>query len=176
MRSRNSYGNRMQFSQPRQYQGGFGGNNQQKGFTHQNPKAFVPVQKISPAQMDERRKKGLCYSCDAKWSKGHVCAVPKLFLIEEVEEDSITVEEIVEKEEKDPRKLFMDQEPEISLNAIIGTHNPKTMRMIGIIKSQQVIIFIYSGSTHKFVDEQVAKMIGIKSTNKDVIKVRIANC
>jgi hypothetical protein len=86
--------------------------------------------------MDERRKKGLYYSCDAKWSRGHVCDAPKLFLIEEVEKDSIIVEEIVEKEEEDLGKNFMDQEPEISLNAITGTPNPKTMRMIGIIKGQ----------------------------------------
>jgi hypothetical protein len=85
--------------------------------------------------MDERRKKEMCYSCDAKWSRGHVCDALKLFLIEEVEEDSITVEEIVEKAEEDPeKKKFMDQEPEMSLNAITGTLNPKTMRMIGIIK------------------------------------------
>jgi hypothetical protein len=175
VRSGNAYGNRMQYSQPKQYQGGFGGNNQQKGSSHENPKAFVPIQKISPAQMDERRKKGLCYSCDAKWSRGHVCDTPKLFLIEEIEEDSITVEEIVEKEEEDPGKYFMDQEPEISLNAITGTPNPKTMRMIGVIKGQQVTILIDSGSTHNFVDEQVAKLIGLKSTSKNVIKVRIAN-
>jgi hypothetical protein len=58
--------------------------------------------------------------------EGHVCDAPKLFLIEEVEEDSITVEEIVEREEEDPGKIFMDQEPEISLNAITGSPNPKT--------------------------------------------------
>jgi hypothetical protein len=120
----------------------------------------VPIQKISPAQMDERRKKGLCYSCDAKWSRGHVCDAPKLFLIEEVEEDYITVKEIVEKEEEDPGKIFIGQEPEMSLNAITKTPNPKTMRMIGMIKGQHVTILIDSGSTHNFVDEQMAKLIG----------------
>jgi hypothetical protein len=85
------------------------------------------------------------------------------------------MEEIGEKEEEDPRKFFMDQELEISLNAIIETPNPKTMRMIGIIKGQQVTILIDLGSTHNFVDEQVAKLIGLKSTSKNVIKVRIAN-
>jgi hypothetical protein len=54
--------------------------------------------------MDERRKNEMCYSCDAKWSRGHVCDALKLFLIEEVEEDSIIVEEIVEKAEEDPEK------------------------------------------------------------------------
>jgi len=45
----------------------------------------VPVQKISPLQMEERRKKGLCYNCDSKWNPGHRCVAPKLFLLEHVE-------------------------------------------------------------------------------------------
>jgi hypothetical protein len=49
------------------------------------PKAVVPVQKISPLQMEERRKKGLCYNCDSKWNPGHRCVAPKLFLLEHVE-------------------------------------------------------------------------------------------
>jgi hypothetical protein len=82
----NSFGSRVQFyNSPRQNRGGFKGNNQSKRFVNDNPKAIVPVQKISHAQMDERRKKRLCFSCDDKWSRGHVCTVPKLLLIEEVE-------------------------------------------------------------------------------------------
>ena len=30
-------------------------------------KARVPIQKITSTQMEERRKKGLCYCCDEKW-------------------------------------------------------------------------------------------------------------
>jgi hypothetical protein len=58
------------------------GSNPTKGL---NPnQALVPVQKITQAQMEDSRKRGLCYSCDTKWTRGHVCAVPKLFLIEAV--------------------------------------------------------------------------------------------
>jgi hypothetical protein len=79
--------------------------------------------------MEDRRKRGLCYSCDVKWSRGHVCEGPKLFLIEEVESEDIeeldeaTLEEVVE------------EEHEISLNAITGTPTPKTMRLVGWVKN-----------------------------------------
>jgi hypothetical protein len=76
--------------------------------------------------MDERRRKGLCYSCDANWSRGHVCVVPKLSLIEVVEEQVISID----KEEEDPGQFFLDEEPKISLNAITGTPNSKTMRLL----------------------------------------------
>ena len=54
VRSGNAYCNRMQYSQPKQYRGGFGGNNQQKGSSNENPKAFVPIQKISPGIVLEK--------------------------------------------------------------------------------------------------------------------------
>jgi len=135
-----------------------------------NSWALVPVQKISSAQMEERRKNGLCYSCDAKWNIGHVCeGGPKLFLIEEVETEEL--------EELDAATLkeVVEEEPEISLNAITGTPTPKTMRIVGWVKGQQVIVLIDSGSTHNFLDENFAAVLGVKPKGQEAIKVKIAN-
>jgi len=139
-------------------------------------KALVPVQKISQAQMEERHRKGLCYSCNAKWSRGHVCeGGPKLFLLEEMEEvedvdpASLVVEELVSNANN------TETDPEISLNAITGTPTPKTMRLIGVLKNQQVIILIDSGSTHNFLDSKLAALLGLMPKNEEVIRVKVAN-
>jgi hypothetical protein len=97
----------------------------QGGFSHGQPKGG-----------DTSR---LCYSCDAKWSRGHVCEGPKLFLIEEVLTDEI--------EENDEATLVetVEEEPEISLNAITGTPTPKTMRLLGRLLNHKVIVVIDSG-------------------------------
>ena len=42
----------------------------------------LPLQRLSPAQMEERRKKGLCFNCDEKFQLGHHCKSAKLFLLE----------------------------------------------------------------------------------------------
>jgi hypothetical protein len=74
--------------------------------------------------MDERRRKGLCYSCDAKWIRGYVCTVPKLFLIEEIVGQKEVADMVaVDRGEEDPGQFFLDAKPEISLNAITGTPN-----------------------------------------------------
>jgi hypothetical protein len=94
------------------------------------PKATVPVHKISQTQMEDRRKKGLCYNCDAKWKYGHKCQNPKLFLLEGLEEleDNPTLET----ENEDLMDFSYDEEkPEISLHAITGSNHPNTMRLIG---------------------------------------------
>ena len=45
----------------------------------------LPIKRISPAQMEERKKKGLCYNCDEKWAPGHKCKSAMLFLLDYVE-------------------------------------------------------------------------------------------
>ena len=48
------------------------------------PRTKVPLQRLIGAQMEERRKQGLCYNCDEKWQMGHKCKGAKLFLLEEI--------------------------------------------------------------------------------------------
>ena len=38
--------------------------------------------RLTPQQLEEKRAKGLCYSCDSKYTKGHKCAEKKLFYID----------------------------------------------------------------------------------------------
>jgi hypothetical protein len=141
-----------------------------------NPnQALVPVQKITQAQMDERRRKGLCYTCDSKYTRGHVCQVPRLFLIEVVDKNVDTGGHTEPPPEEDPGEFFLEEFPEISLNAITGSPSPKTMRIVGFIKLHRVVILIDSGSTHNFVDTKLAATLGIRPTGQDNILVRIAN-
>jgi hypothetical protein len=85
--------------------------------------------------MEERRRKGLCYSCNSKWTRGHVCQVPKLFLIEMVDKEDGKAMIAEPPGEEDPGEFFLEEFPKISLHAITGTPSPKTMRIIGFIKT-----------------------------------------
>ena len=38
--------------------------------------------RLTPLQLEEKRAKGLCYSCDSKYTKGHKCAKKKIFYID----------------------------------------------------------------------------------------------
>lgn len=136
---------------------------------------MVLVQKITQAQAEERRRKGLCYSCDSKWTRGHVCAVPKLFLIEAVEEEAGNQSKDLDKGEEDKGEFFLEEFPEISLNAITGAPSPRTMRIIGILKHQVAVILIDLGSTHNFVDTKLGASLGIRPLIQDEIRVKVAN-
>jgi hypothetical protein len=142
---------------------------------NQPSQALVPVQKITQTQMEDRRKRGLCYYCDVKWTRGHVCSTPKLFLLEAVEKEEERPGKTPEPAEEDPGDFFLEEFPEISLNAITGTPSPKTMRLIGIVRYGKAIILIDSGNTQNFVDTKLAATLGIHSLQHDGITVQVAN-
>jgi hypothetical protein len=103
------------------------GNKGELGFPKGGVKQNLPIQKISQAQMEERRRKGLCYYCDEKYNPSHRCLKGKIYLMEGcelVQEEPVTNAEIdwgdqghKELEEED---LWGFDQPEISLHAIIG--------------------------------------------------------
>lgn len=43
--------------------------------------------RLKPQQLEEKRSKWLCYSCDRKYTKGHKCVENKLFYIDCEEEE-----------------------------------------------------------------------------------------
>ena len=43
--------------------------------------------RLTPQKLEEKRAKGLCYSCDRKYTKFHKCAEKKLFYIDCEEEE-----------------------------------------------------------------------------------------
>ena len=49
--------------------------------------------RLTPQKSEEKKSKGLCYSCDRKYTKGHKCVEKKLFYIYCEEEEEIEEEE-----------------------------------------------------------------------------------
>ncbi|KAG2689172.1 hypothetical protein I3760_09G128300 [Carya illinoinensis] len=141
------------------------------------PNAIVPVHKISQTQMKDRREKGLCYHCDSKWNPGHRCNSPKLYLIEEVEEDNPPLDHDTGQVSKEEVVEILDKGkcPEISLHAILGSSNPKTMRIRGKIGNQSVTILIDSGSTHNFLDPAILNRVPLTIHEEERVNVKVAN-
>lgn len=50
-------------------------------------------------------------------------------------------------------------DPEISLHALTGSLNLKTMSVVGKVGGQKVVILIDSRSTHNFLDPSIVKRV-----------------
>jgi hypothetical protein len=108
------------------------------------PFAPLKIQKLTQAEMDERKIKGLCYNCDDKYFPGH-------------DDDTSPTPESPETSEINPPSDPPAEEPIISLNALTGFSTPQTLKLIGYIKNRKFIILVDSGSTHNFIHHRIAQ-------------------
>jgi hypothetical protein len=49
------------------------------------------------------------------------------------------------------------KEPQISLHDLLEISNPHTLKLVGYIKHEKVIVLIDSNNTHNFIHHQVAE-------------------
>ena len=92
----------------------------------------ISIQKLNSMQMSERRNKGLCYNYDEKWNLDHKCGKMSIYEMIIVPEGEKGMDS--ELEECDEEIEVEEAEPEITLNAFLGSPAPKTMRVISNIK------------------------------------------
>jgi hypothetical protein len=141
--------------------------------TRPSPKPGISVQKLTPMQMSERRKQGLCYHCDEKWNPNHKCMKRRVYVIEEVEEGDVEVGS--DSEEYDEVIEVEEAEPGITLNALLGSPAPKTMRVICKVNNDRAVILLDTGSTHNFLDWNLAKSLKLAIDTTKTFKVKVAN-
>jgi hypothetical protein len=108
--------------------------------------------------LDEIKSKGLCFSCDKKYIKGHKCGENKLFYIY-CEEEGQEKEQEPSQDENIEEISFEELTPTISCNALDGIKTPPTLKIEGYIKNKKVIVLIDSGSTHNFIHYKLAKAL-----------------
>jgi hypothetical protein len=130
--------------------------------------------------MVERQLKGLCYNFNEKYFPGHKCKEQKLFMaiFEDVSEEDIEAPPMVESLEPTgttPPSNPPEVEPAISLNAIIGFSAPQTLKLIGYIKHQKVIILVDSGSTHNFIHRSISQETNCYIREVNNFQIMIAN-
>jgi len=81
-----------------------------------------------------------------------------------------------------PTKAFpVAQEPDdplptqISFHAILGHMAPKTLRVMGSISDQKVLILVDGGSTHNFIQERLVTMLGPHAQSTPPLHIMIGN-
>ena len=78
------------------------GNKEAYHFNYKDECVFSPSlpqpTNLTPQQLEEKRAKGICYSCDRKYTKGHKCAEKNLLYIDCEEEEEKEQETSKEKD------------------------------------------------------------------------------
>ncbi|KAJ8759795.1 hypothetical protein K2173_009896 [Erythroxylum novogranatense] len=127
-------------------------------------------------EIEERKKKGLCYWCRAKYSFGHKCTRSQLYQLLIEGEDA---EEDFEDCQDNPELLLADatleEMPTLSLHAMLGSAGYDTMRIQAMIGNKSVVILVDSGSAHNFVDAALVKALGLSVWQHKQLQVAVAD-
>ncbi|CAA7015063.1 unnamed protein product [Microthlaspi erraticum] len=111
--------------------------------------------KLSPAEMAEKRRLGLCYKCPEKWMRGHQCQNMLLQVFTVIDEDlvEITDEDWMEgfEEKSETSPVLM----ELSLCSYLGLDSPVVTKLWGDIGGVKLVVMIDSGAIHNFIDPSV---------------------
>ncbi|KAH7572255.1 hypothetical protein JRO89_XS04G0228500 [Xanthoceras sorbifolium] len=144
---------------------------QTRSFTGPAPNKISPlIKKLTPEEVNETRKKGLCFRYNEKFGPGHQCK--KLFTIQAVLEES---DSDVEMEVEEGNEEAVLDTPEISVHAIAGLRAPKTMQVGGSMQSKSVTVLIDSGNTHNFISESAARRVGLQPKTEGKMEVMVAS-
>ncbi|CAA0806270.1 Unknown protein, partial [Striga hermonthica] len=124
------------------------------------------VKRLSLEEMRHRREKGLCYKCGESFTPGHQCK--RLFLIDVIEEDE-------EEAYEDQPTQQVNEDLEISVNAMAGLQGPRTIRLPAKIKERPIEVLVDTGSSHNFICDRIPKDLELKATKVEPFDIRVAN-
>ncbi|XP_039834338.1 uncharacterized protein LOC120695086 [Panicum virgatum] len=123
------------------------------------------VRRLSPAELEERRRNGQCFNCDEKYVCGHNRVCARLFVMEvESRDDDDGLEE-----------TDVEKSLQISLLAIAGVRTRDTMQLNIQLGRITVIALLDSGSTHNFVSQAAARHTGLCFIPRTDLAVTVTN-
>ncbi|KAF3775081.1 hypothetical protein EJ110_NYTH50220 [Nymphaea thermarum] len=144
-----------------------------------------PIRYLTPKQIEEYRRKGVCYRCEDKWDKYHQCkSLNSIVVVYDPEnssssdcdsssssrqssssssEEEVKVrrkpkkpEKIDSKKEEAPTPVDKQEETE-SLHTMQDSHKPNAMKVFGRINGHKVLILLDNGATNNFLTEEATK-------------------
>jgi hypothetical protein len=131
-------------------------------------------QSKAAALMSYRRAKGLCYKCGLRWNPAHKCSptVP-LHMVEELWQlvGSTEAENEQSSLQEDSGEDFMF----LSVNAVLGTEAPQTVKLLASIFTKKVIMLVDSGSSSSFISDRLANSHPNLIPLPTPVQVRVAN-
>ncbi|MCH92590.1 gypsy/Ty-3 retroelement polyprotein, partial [Trifolium medium] len=133
--------------------------------SNHKPNSTHPIRSYSANEIAERRAKGLCMFCDEQFTPGHQFKHKKsqLMVLEMDDDDEAPIEEpTIELVGDESETLQAFENPQLSLQALTGVANYHTMRVTGLHDKKLLHILLDSGSTHNFLDLEMAKKLGCK--------------
>nr|GEU76829.1 retrotransposon-related protein [Tanacetum cinerariifolium] len=130
---------------------------------------------LTKQEWEDRRRKGLCFSCGQKYYPQHKCSEGTLRILLLAEGDEVDdngeirlAEAILDEKDADGECLAL----ELNGYSTVSSSNLKTIKLAGKLNGIPVLILIDSGATHNFILKKLAIAFGL--TIKPVKRLQIS--
>jgi len=134
------------------------------------------LKRLTPTDIQFRREKGICFTCDEKYSLNHGCVNKHYFLLAYEDEippepdPNIQSQQIVQNQYEE-----FDQTPHLSYNVMKSTTMRGTIRFTGFIQGHKIQILIGRGSSDNFIQPRVAKFLHLPIYHTPRLQVLVGN-
>ena len=143
----------------------------------------IPLKHLTPAEMASRRERGLCFNCDEKFMRGHRCASRFFVLIADLEPPDETPQPNLSNTNPNPDPNPQPDDPtrpeppqaQISFYALSGHSASETLRLLGHIGCQLVVILVDVGSMPNFMKARLVCHLGLTAIPTPPLRVLVGN-
>ncbi|XP_066344329.1 uncharacterized protein [Miscanthus floridulus] len=122
--------------------------------------------RLTPDEMAERRRLGLCFNCNEQYTRGHNRFCRRIFFVEGVE---------LEAAADDAKAVDDAGAPCFSLQALAGVPMAGTMQIRVTLGPQALVALLDSGSTHNYISEDAARRSGLPLHQRPRLTALVAN-
>ena len=121
--------------------------------------------RLSTEEMADRRRQGLCFNCNEKYTRGHNRFCRRIFFVDGVEIDDAT----------DTTETDGTDAPCFSLQAVAGVAAADTMQIAVTLGPVSLVALLDSGSTHNFISATAAHRSGLPIQRRPRLTAMVAN-
>ncbi|XP_057755398.1 uncharacterized protein LOC130974540 [Arachis stenosperma] len=140
------------------------------------------VKRLTAAEQQMRREKGLCYWCDEHFSPTHKCPNRHfmLFQLEEIAEEEAEEQQMTNTEQPAPEDVMQQLEQQVaehhlSYNAMNGAEGLATIRLTARILGHEIQVLIDGGSSDSFIQPRIAKFLNLPVEPAPGFNVMVGN-
>ncbi|XP_010481162.1 PREDICTED: uncharacterized protein LOC104760002 [Camelina sativa] len=126
-----------------------------------------PQRHRSSAELDDMRRRGICFKCQGKWFKGHECPLKELQILTVLNDFVVEVLQEYRTEEDSEGEVVespVGECMELSFSFFMGISSPRTTKMQGQVCRDAALIMLDSGATHNFITPALASKLKLNAT------------
>ena len=124
-----------------------------------------PIKRLNQTEQEERRRLGLCFNCDEKYSRGHNKVCKRLFF----------VDSIADEEDDDVDAASETETPVFSLHALAGVPVGNPILLQVSLGAATLVALVDTGSSHSFIGESAAQRTGLAIQPRPRLTATVAN-